>query len=193
MLDKQATTLLLRRMAGGDREAADEFLPLVYAELHELASRLMSGERRDHTLQPTALVHEAWLRVGSSEGLATGERTQFLSIAARAMRNVLIDHARRRQAQKRGAGGERRPLDVVLEAFAENGPDPLELDEALRRLGGLDPELVSIVEQRFFAGASNEEIASVLGVSTRTVERGWRTAQAWLRAELGKRGGSASA
>jgi RNA polymerase sigma factor (TIGR02999 family) len=102
------------------------------------------------------------------------------------MRQVLIDHARRRGAEKRGGSRERLPIDAALELFAESGPDLVVLDEALRRLEALDPELVRIVELRFFAGASNPEIAAALGVSTRTVERGWKTAQSWLREELGR-------
>jgi len=171
-------------MADGDQEAAGELLPLVYTELHALAARFMGGERRGHTLQPTALVHEAWMRIQAGDGTPAAERAQFLGLAARAMRRVLIDHARRRKAQKRGEGGEHLPLDHALDALAQSGPEPLELDEALERLEQLDPQLVRIVEQRFFAGASNADIAAALGVSTRTVERGWKTAQTWLRAEL---------
>jgi len=177
------TRLLLGRLAGGDQGAARELLPLVYDELHELASRLMVREGKGHTLQATALVHEAWLRLSGDSSLERAGREQFLGVAAHAMRRVLIDHARRRKAQKRGAGGERLPLDAALEAYSA-GRDLVELDEALERLEVLDPELVQIVEQRFFAGATHADIARSLGVSTRTVERGWRAAQVWLRAEL---------
>jgi RNA polymerase sigma factor (TIGR02999 family) len=190
MLDQQQTTLLLRRAAGGDAGAADELLPLVYDELRELAGRYMAAERAQHTLQPTALINEAWLRMLGER--TTGEQTpawqnraHFVGLAARAMRQVLIDHARRRDACKRGGGEQRLPLDAALDVYSESGPDLLVLEEALSKLETLDPQLVRIVELRFFAGADNQDAAAALGVSTRTIERGWKTAQAWLRAELG--------
>lgn len=182
-----ATTRLLQRLADGQSEAADELLPLVYTELRALAAGYMAQERRQHTLQATALVHEAWLRIqkDADGGEPWQNRAHFLGVAARAMRRVLIDHARRRGAEKRGGERARLPLDEALELFEEHGPDLLTLDEALQRLAATDAELARIVELRFFAGASNGEIAEALGVSTRTVERGWKVAQAWLRAELG--------
>lgn len=178
------TTRLLKRLAAGDAHAGDELLPLVYADLHRIAAACMAGERKDHTLQPTALVHEAWMRLQMPEGEALGGRAQFLSVAARAMRRALIDHARKRNAQKRGEGVQREPLDVALELYEETGPELLQLEEALEELETLDPQLVTIVEQRFFAGATHEDIAAGIGVSTRTVERGWKTAQTWLRSRL---------
>jgi RNA polymerase sigma factor (TIGR02999 family) len=184
--DAELTTMLLRRLAGGDQRAAEELLPLVYGDLHELAAAYMSGEREQHTLQPTALIHEAWLRLVAADQRGFENRAHFFALAARAMRQVLIDHARRRGAEKRGGRLERVPIDAALELYSEGGPDLVVLDEALRRLEALDPELVRIVELRFFAGASNPEIAAALGVSTRTVERGWKTAQSWLREELGR-------
>lgn len=184
VLDQQQTTLLLRRVATGDPEAANELLPLVYGELRDLAGRYMGGERAQHTLQPTALIHEAWLRLLGEQSAAAENRSHFVALAARAMRQVLIDHARRRDSRKRGGGEARVDLDLALELFEERGPDVLVLEEALAKLEKFDPQLVRIVELRFFAGASNEEAAAALGVSTRTIERGWKTAQAWLRAEL---------
>ena len=184
VIDPGQTTALLHRMAGGDARAAEELLPLVYAELHELARRYMSDERRQHTLQPTALIHEAWLRVQGDEQAPLQNRAQFVGVAARAMRRVLIDHARRRGADKRGGLAQRAPFEDALELYQREGPDLLALDEALQRLEAFDAELVKIVELRFFAGLGHDEIAQTLGVSTRTVERGWKTAQAWLRAEL---------
>src|SRR5262249_31683920 len=148
------------------------------------AGRYMSGERAHHTLQPTALIHEAWLRMLGERSSEWNDRAHFLALAARAMRQVLIDHARRRDAGKRGGGEQRLALDAALEVYARRGPDLLVLEEALARLEQLDPQLGRIVELRFFGGASNEEAAVGLGVSTRTIERGWKTAQAWLRAEL---------
>ena len=179
------TTALLQRVAEGDADAVGELVALVYEELHRLAGSFLAGERRDHTLQPTALVHEAWMRLNGGAPQAWQNRAQFVAVAARAMRRVLLDHARRRAAQKRGGSGERVPLDDTIEAFERGGVEMLSLDEALGRLEVLDPELVRLVELRFFAGTSNEEVAQTLGVSTRTVERGWSTARSWLRAELG--------
>jgi len=172
-------------MAGGDSSAAVELLPLVYEELHDLARGYMAGEKRHHTLQPTALIHEAWLRMHGEQAPQWQNRSEFVAVAARAMRRVLIDHARRRDAQKRSGSAERLPLDAALDLYQQSAPDLLVLDEALERLEAIDAELVKIVELRFFAGASNDDIAGALGVSTRTVERGWKTAQAWLRAEIG--------
>ena len=182
------TTLLLRRIESGDREAGAELLELVYGELRDLAAGYMAGERAAHTLQPTALVHEAWVRLMGAEG-AWKDRAHFVGFAALAMRRVLVDHARRRRAEKRG-GGRREPLDTVVAVFEERGADLVALGEALERLEALDPELARIVERRFFAGATNAEVAADLGVSERTVERGWSTARAWLRAELGPEGES---
>jgi RNA polymerase sigma factor (TIGR02999 family) len=180
------TTGLLRRIAEGDAAAAGELLPLVYDELHQLAAGFMAGERRDHTLQPTALVHEAWLRLQGGDESGWQSRAQFIGVAACAMRRVLLDHARRRAAQKRSGSGQRVPLDDALEVLERGGVDIVSLDDALERLEVLDPELVRLVELRFYAGASNDEAAQALGVSTRTVERGWSTARSWLRAELGE-------
>jgi RNA polymerase sigma factor (TIGR02999 family) len=177
---------LLARLASGDEAAGDALLPLVYDELYALARRYMAGEKVHHTLQATALVHEAWIRLSNDETPQWRNREQFVGVAARAMRRVLVDHARRRDARKRSGAGERLPFEALLELYEESGPALVELDEALAKLAGVDPQLVRIVELRFFFGASNEEIARALDVSTRTVERGWKTAQAWLRAELGE-------
>jgi RNA polymerase sigma factor (TIGR02999 family) len=183
------TTLLLRRIESGDREAGAELLELVYGELRGLAAGYMAGERAAHTLQPTALVHEAWVRLMGTEAGVWKDRAHFIGFAALAMRRVLVDHARRRRAEKRG-GGRREPLDAVVAVFEERGADLVALGEALERLEALDPELARIVERRFFAGATNAEVAADLGGSERTVERGWSTARAWLRAELGPEGES---
>jgi len=183
--DPRHTTHLLRRMAEGDAQAGDELLPLVYDELYALARHYMAREKTHHTLQATALIHEAWIRLANDETPDWVNREQFVGVAARAMRRVLVDHARRRDARKRSGSGERLPFEALLDLYEGSGPRVIELDEALGRLGAFDPQLVKIVELRFFVGASNEEIAQSLNVSTRTVERGWKTAQAWLRAELG--------
>jgi RNA polymerase sigma factor (TIGR02999 family) len=179
-----ATTMLQRRASAGDPRASEELLPLVYGELHRLALSFMQDERRQHTLQPTALIHEAWMRLIGDPSPQWNDRAHFVALAARAMRQVLVDHARRRDADKRGGGAVREPLDAALELFEERSTNLLDLDSVLEKLRGLDPQLARIVELRFFGGASNEEIASALGTSTRTVERGWKLAQAWLRSEL---------
>lgn len=179
-----ATTILLRQAAAGDARASAQLLPLVYGELHNLALSYMQDERRQHTLQPTALIHEAWMRLIGDPHPQWNDRAHFVALAARAMRQVLVDHARRRDADKRGGGAGREPLDATLELYEERSTNLLDLDSVLEKLRGLDPELATIVELRFFGGANNDEIAKVLAVSTRTVERGWKMARAWLRAEL---------
>ena len=172
-------------MSSGDDHAADELLPLVYGELHAIAARCMGERKVGHTLQPTALVNEAWLRLIEPEsGRAFGSREHFLGVAAKAMRSVLVDHARRRGAQKRGATFERVPLEDVAALFEERASDLLVLDEALTRLSVMDTQLGRIVELRFFGGLSVEETARNLGVSEPTIIRGWRVARMWLKREL---------
>jgi RNA polymerase sigma factor (TIGR02999 family) len=185
--DVEPVTRLLRRMSGGDAGAANELLPLLYDELHALAERLMRTPGAGRTLQPTALVNEAWLRLGEAgDGAGFEGRTHFLGVAAKAMRSVLIDQARRRASLKRGGAGERVPLESVLELFDDRASDVLALDEALTRLETLDPELARLVELRFFGGLSVEETARALGKSEPTVVRGWRVARLWLQRELGR-------
>ena len=184
-LDVTHTTRLLQRISAGDARAGDELLPLLYQELKSVAAACMDRERPNHTLQPTALVHEAWMRViGAREGPTWSGRDHFVRAAACAMRHVLVDHARARAAQKRGNGGRVLPLDSVMASFEERQLDVLALDEALERLTAMDEQLGRIVELRFFAGLTIPETARVLGVSTPTVERGWRVARLWLRNEL---------
>jgi RNA polymerase sigma factor (TIGR02999 family) len=182
-------TRLLARMGGGDSSARDELLRVLYRELHELAERSMRHERPDHTLQPTALVHEAWMRLTDSTATPTWEsRAHFLGVAARAMRNVLVDHARRRAADKRGANVARIELDDTLASYNERALDVLALDEALERLAQRDGELARLVELRFFGGLTTEETGKVLGLSVRQVEGAWVTARGWLHRELAARG-----
>lgn len=191
----QATRLLLR-LREGDGEAGEELLGLLYRELHGLASALMRGERAGHTLQPTALVHEAWLRLvpgraGASEAAeAEGgvqDRGHFLRLAGRAMRRVLVDHARRRGAGKREAGREALELDEHELALWERDPgEILGIDETLARLERVDAEAAHIVELRFFAGLTVEETATALGRSARQIEGGWVFARGWLRRELAR-------
>lgn len=177
------TTRLLRAVGAGDPEAADRLLPLVYDELRLLAGRLMHGERAGHTLQATALLHEAFLRL-VEPGASFVDRGHFLGVAATAMRRVLIDHARARAAQKRG-GGRRVDLDAEALCAADDPTSLLAVDEALARLQAVDPQLAKLVELRFFGGLDNPAVAQTLGISLRSVERGWRTARAFLLRDLG--------
>lgn len=174
-------TQLLHRWQHGDASAAAEVLEVIHAELRRLASVKLRQERRDHTLQPTALVNEAWLRLADVHS-NWQNRAHFFGMAAIAMRRILVDHARRRDAAKRGHGGERIPLDDVLGALASPMPDErlLALDEALTHLGQLDPRQARIVELRYFSGLSVEDTAILLGVSTGTIKREWAAARAWL-------------
>ena len=180
-------TELLRRWNLGDREAMDRLMPIVYDELRRLAAGYLKGERRDHTLQPTALVHEAYLRLVRQDRVEWQNRAHFFGIAARMMRRVLVDHARRRQAGKRDAGGFRLTLQVGEALEVSRDPELLELDEALVRLERLDVDQARVVELRFFGGLTVEETATVLGISTATVKREWRTARAFLRQEMDDR------
>lgn len=163
----------------------------VYVRLRELAAGYLRRERPGHTLQPTALVHEAFLRLLSSGGVGGMSGRDLFCAAARAMRHVLVDSARRHRAVKRGAGtpanSQRVPLDEVVSLYEESGTDLVALDEALERLGEIDPELLTMVELRFFGGLTEEQAARHLGVSTRTIGRSWQFARAWLAAQLGGR------
>ncbi len=184
--DPAATTRLLDQVGGGDRDAAEQLLPLVYDELRRLAGRLMGQERSSHTLQPTALLNEAYLRL-IGPGSRYDDRGHFLRVAVRAMRHVLVDHARARSAQKRH-GGQRVELDAELRAARDDAGSLLAVDEILQRLQDLDPQLAELVELRFFGGLDNQTTAEALGTSLRSVERGWRTARAFLVRELGTDG-----
>jgi RNA polymerase sigma-70 factor, ECF subfamily len=184
----QDVTVLLHRMAAGDSAAADALLPIVYAQLHELAAHLMRDQGPQHTLQPTALIHEAWMRCAGGN---FENREHFAAVAAKAMRSVLVDHARRRRSEKHGGAFERVPLDAVAELFQERAPDMLALDAALERLAKVDSELARIVELRFFASLSVEETAHVMASSTASVTRAWRVARMWLLRELEADGGRA--
>jgi RNA polymerase sigma factor (TIGR02999 family) len=186
-MDPARVTRLLEASRAGDPRALEQLLPLVYQELRALAEAHMRRERRDHTLQPTALVHEAWLKLVGQESAQIRDRGHFLALAAMAMRRILVDHAAKRGAQKRGGDRARSTLFEAPSVLEEAPEDLVDLDAALVRLAQISPEKARIVELRFFAGSSNEETAQALSISTRTVERGWRFARAWLAKELGAR------
>ena len=180
-------TQMLIAYSEGDRKALDELLPLVYDELRRIAGSYLSRERADHTLQPTALVHEAYMRLVSQRRANWRNRAQFLGLAAQMMRRVLVNHAVARRAEKRGSGGEKVPLDYVTIFFAEQNLDVLALDEALAQLTEIDEQKSRIVELKFFGGLTTEEIAEVTGKSTRTVERELTIARGWLYKTLESR------
>ena len=176
-------TALLRELSGGETHAADRLMPLVYDELRRLADYYLSGERPDHTLQATALVHEAYLRLVNQAEADWQNRAHFFGVAAQLMRQILVDHARRQRALKRGAG-HKLSLDEADGLAQPEDVDLVALDEALTTLSVIDPQRSRIVELKFFGGLTVEETAEVLSVSPRTVKRGWRTAKAWLHREL---------
>lgn len=177
--------------APGDGNPLDGVFPQMYDELRRMARRRMSGERRDHTLSPTALVHEAWLKLARLEGFEWQGRAQFLALAAQAMRQVLVDHALRRKAGKRGGGQVHVTLDEGVRGRAPSLESVVALDEALRRLEQEDERRARVVVCRCFAGMEVQEIAAALGTSAATVKRDWSYARAWLNRELGPRGGEA--
>jgi len=178
-------TQLLQRLKDGDRDALDRLFPLVLAELRRAAGRLLVQERVGHTLQPTALVHEAYLKLAGQAGVDWQNRSHFLAVSARAMRQILVDHARKRNAAKRGGGAVHAPL-TAADHVAVNLPvaELLSLNDALDRLDAVEPRLRQVVEFRFFAGMTEEEIAEALGVTPRTVQRDWVKARAWLHKEI---------
>jgi len=175
-------TRLLEAWQGGDADAANRLVPLVYAELRRIAAAKLRGERGGHTLQPTALVHEAWLRLMNQHDSGWQNRGQFFAIAAQAMRRILVDHARKRHAAKRGEGEAPVDMDEVARVLTVALPDErlIALDEALEGLAALDARQARIVELKFFGGLSVEETAGVLGISPTTVKREWATGRAWL-------------
>jgi RNA polymerase sigma factor (TIGR02999 family) len=182
-------TSLLDRWNAGDQQAMQELLALVYDELHHMAERMLSGERRGHTLQPTALVHELYLRFSGLRDMRVESRRHFYGAAAAAMRRILVDHARMRRAQKRGgADSLKMPVDNVPDSLlaAEPDVDIERLDDALHALAKVAPAKAHVVELRYFAGLSVEETAAVLEVSPATVKRHWAFARAWLFRELSR-------
>jgi RNA polymerase sigma factor (TIGR02999 family) len=177
-------TALLRAWSDGDDGALEQLMPLVEAELRRLARTYMSRERGGHTLQPTALVNEAFIRLTDARQVRWQDRAHFLGISARLMRRVLVDHARSRGYQKRGGGARQVPLDEALVVSPEPTLDLVALDRALEALAAVDARKSEVIELRFFGGLSVEETADVLHVSTDTVKRDWRLAKLWLLREL---------
>lgn len=177
-------TQLLSKVRRGDPEAQRELIPLVYRELHRMAASYMRRERPDHTLQATALVHEAYLRLAGAADIDWQSRAHFFAVAAQTMRRILVDHARAASAQKRPQKGAQITLESALLYSEDQSDELLALDLALERLREWDERQSKIVELRFFGGLSLEEIAEVLSISSRTVRRDWTMARAWLHAEL---------
>ena len=177
-------TRLLDQLRGGDQEAVNHLVPLVYDELRRMARAYMRHERPDHTLQATALVGEAYMRLAGGEQSEWQNRAHFFAIAAHTMRRVLMDYARQRGASKRGSGARKVDLDADLMIAPGALEDVIAIDEALERLQAIDPRQSRMIELRFFAGLSVEETAEVMGVSEITVKREWRSAKAWLHREL---------
>lgn len=191
MNQSQDVTLLLDRLASGDRSAIEALIPLVYGELRALAGALFRDERATHTLQPTALVHEAFLRLASGSGTTGKTRAQFMAVAAKVMRQLLIDHARAQRALKRGGAGDAAARSMV--AMVEPTPSPdalreadiLDLDDAIKSLAREYPRAAEVVELRYFGGLTNPEAAAWLGISDATADRDWTLARGWLARRLG--------
>jgi RNA polymerase sigma-70 factor, ECF subfamily len=176
-------TQLLKAMKGGDPSAAERLLPLVYAELHRLATSYMRRERQDHTLQPTALINEAYLRLAKGD-LSWQNRQHFIGVAANVMRQVLVDYARAHNAEMRGGRLQRVELEEGLAISDERTDEVLSLDDALHRLAELNPRQAQVVELRYFGGLSIEQIAGLLAIAPRSVRRDWALARIWLFKEL---------
>jgi RNA polymerase sigma-70 factor, ECF subfamily len=177
-------TELLAEWREGNQSALDELYPLVYDELHRLARRYMSRERKDHTLQTTALINEAYVRLVDQKNVNWANRSHFFAISAQIMRRILIDHARRHAYAKRGGGAQQVSLEEVAAIVPNQGRELVRLDEALKALAERDPRRSQVVELRYFGGLNNEEIAVVLHVSENTVTRDWNVARAWLYQQL---------
>ena len=189
MADGEQITLLLRRISEGDARAESDLYSAVYGELRRLAGWFLRRERPGHTLQATALVHEAYLRLIGQSGPEWKDRAHFFRVAASVMRHILVDYARQHQARKRGGQAHRVELDADLVISDQRCDFVLTIDEALTRLAKLDERQAEIVVMRFFGGMTEEEIGLILGVSTRTIKRDWSVAKAWLHAELASKSG----
>ncbi|MDH3592397.1 MAG: ECF-type sigma factor [Planctomycetota bacterium] len=181
---RKTVTILLQRVADGDAVAENELFSRLYNDLKSQAERYMRRQPRDHTLQSTALVHEAYARLFRGASTRWANRSHFLNVAAKAMRSVLVDHARSKHRQKRGGGHDRVSFDRIERAMKAQGIELLELDDALHAFAEKDPRAAKVVELRFFAGLSMGEVASVMDVPKRNVERDWTTAKIWLGQRL---------
>jgi len=183
-ISQTGVTDLLLHWSEGDQEALNKLIPLVYDELHKLASRYLRRERRDHTLQTTAVVHEAYLKLVNQRDANFENRLHFFAVAAQIMRRILVDYARRHHASKRGGDLYKLSLDEALVTSEEKGADLLALDEALERLAAIDERQSRVVELRVFAGLTLEETAQALNISPSTVRREWSMAKAWLHRQI---------
>lgn len=186
MSSERDITQLLLDSSKGDKSALDQLMPAVYGELRRLAESYIQNERRDHTLQATALVHEAYLRLIDQRNVDWQNRAQFFGLAAKMMRRILVNHAEAHSAAKRGGPGQKLSLDEAISFFDEQQVDLLDLNEALSRLAVMDDKQSEIIELRFFAGLTIEEVADVLQISPATVKREWGMAKTWLLRELSK-------
>lgn len=191
-LEESDVTLLLHKLSGGDEAAADVLMPIVYDEFRALAGSFMAREGKDHTFQPTALVNEAYLKLIDQKRTDWKSRSHFFAIGAKAMRRILVDHARANKREKRGGSAQRVELHDDIALSAGRDEDILAVNDALEKLAKLDERQARIVELRFFAGLNVEEVAEVLDVSKRTVESDWTMVRAWLRKELGDEDGAES-
>ena len=181
----ESATDLLVSLSAGDQTVLDRLLPIVYEELRKIARRRLSGERRDHSLQTTELVHEAYIRLVGKTQVTWQSRAHFIAVASTAMRRILIDHARRKKAAKRGGGATMLSIqDSLVEGQPAKSLDLLELDRALEKLQETQPDKARVVEMRFFGGLQESEVAEVMGISTRTVIRYWNFARAWIYSEM---------
>ncbi len=187
--DRGEVTRLLVAWRNGDSQAAEDLMPLIYDELHKIAAGYLSREKQNHTLQATALVNEAYLRLVEQRVVDWSSRTHFFAIAARLIHRILVDHARRHRYAKRGGGKPDLPLSEVVDLAIERPELLVDLDEALTSLDAVDPFKARIVEYRFFGGLTTDEAAEVIGCSPATVTRHWRMAKAWLYRELASHGG----
>ncbi len=186
MASPHEITDILANARSGNPEAIHRLMPLVYSELHALAQHAMRGQRAGHTLQATALVHESFLRLVGGAPVSWQDRVHFVAVAAKTMRQILVDHARAQRAEKRGGNKKQKPITLVA---ASAGPEPLDLlalDEALIALSENEPRSARVVELRFFGGLTREEVAEVLGLTVRTVDRDWKFAQGWLHREMNR-------
>jgi len=182
----QQFTQLLHQWSGGNKEALDQLMPVIYDELRRLAGRYLRSERRDHTMRATALVNEAYVRLVHSPEITWESRTHFFGVAARLMREILVDHARAHLARKRGGDMPKLSLDELKVYSPEKSADLVTLDEALDRLAQKDARLSKVVELKFFGGLTFEEIGKMLNIASKTARRDWLLARAWLHAEISK-------